>query len=146
MNCHYGKKQKIPFVVKRLVSSWAISQEMGMFTPRLVSAHLERQCLQQRNLSVRRLLLRLPLAIQYKMSSGAPKHKARYRNGTISSFQTCLLSAWSILMAGSMFGGSEETARGLLAFNIHIGALYLVCGFPLNWVHDTDISSSHQVI
>ena len=58
---------------------------------------------------------------------GALDNKAGCRNYTMSfSFQTSPGSACIDLMAVYLFGGSEETARLLLAFNIGIEALYLV--------------------
>lgn len=55
-----------------------------------------------------------------------PDGKAGFRSGTASTFQTSLSSAWGILMAIYMSGGSEESARRLISFDNGIGSLRLM--------------------
>ena len=58
--------------------------------------------------------------------SDAPNNKTLYRNGTMLSFQASAVSACGILIAVYVSGGFKETSRHLLAFDISIGALYLM--------------------
>ena len=56
--------------------------------------------------------------------SGARNDKDGYRNCTMSSFQTTAGSAWGILRAVYVSGGSEETS-----FDIDTGTLHLLWRF-----------------
>ena len=58
--------------------------------------------------------------------SGAPSNNSKCRNDAMPSFQTSSGSAHSILMTVYLSGGTEETARRVLKFDISIGAFHLV--------------------
>ncbi|GFX01743.1 hypothetical protein TNCV_2921291 [Trichonephila clavipes] len=58
--------------------------------------------------------------------SGAQNVNIEYESGTMSYFLTSSSSVRSILMAVYVFGGSEEIALCMLAFDVGIGTLKLV--------------------
>ena len=113
----------VMFILQNCITtSTIISQEMGMLGTCPDSARMVCRRVQQRGLSARRSLLQLCLDTHRKSTND----KTVYRNGTMSSFQRNLGSSSSILRAIFVSESFEETTRRLLAFDISIGALYLV--------------------
>ena len=106
-----------------ITASRIISQDMSMFAARPVSAHMVCPRLQQRDLSARRLLIRLPLKFIIERDSECGVQNNKLDRGMA---QCGFLNKGGILISVHVSGGFEKTAHCLLAFDIGIGILKVV--------------------
>lgn len=96
-----------------------------------ISAGTMQRCLEQVELSARRPLLLLSLLCSMERAGvfHVSYDKARYRRGTMLSFQKSPGSAFNFLVAVYVSGCCEENVHHLLVFYIGIRALHLVIFF-----------------
>ena len=95
-----------------------------MFSARQISSHTMRQRLQQRGgksvSSATMISMSLECRVEKDSGNSKPNNKARYKNGTLPSFQRNSASAYNILKIICVSAGSETT-RHLFLLNIGIG-------------------------